>query len=402
MATQYGAVNIITKYGQPSLDLQFSGPKGSLKDRMGDVEVEFTRSSVGTYVGSDGLIKTAVDDEARFDHDPVTGENLGLLIEESRTNLVQYSEDFQNQWSVGGGGSGGSATNSQTVSPDGNNTGAKFAAPATRYLTETTTETGMPNTGVRFNLAAGTFDSVITGSPDSYDIDPAGNGWYRCWFTVSNLTFSVYAKKGELDFIGIQILNSNVYLYALNSTSNQTSTTDGIYVWGGQLEANAGFPTSYIPTSGSTVTRAADVASITGTNFSSWFNGNQGTMVSDVIVPSTDCSYYAFTGANHITALALSSPGTLTQSIGSQLSFAGTSYDDPVKFAVAYDDLEFVAVRDGGTVQSDPSTVNKTGIDKLYLGRYYSGTNFAKGVTISRLAYYPRRLTDEQLQELTQ
>jgi hypothetical protein len=45
MATESGAVNIITKYGQPSLDLQFSGPKGSLKDRMGDVGVEFTRST---------------------------------------------------------------------------------------------------------------------------------------------------------------------------------------------------------------------------------------------------------------------------------------------------------------------------------------------------------------------
>jgi PDZ domain-containing secreted protein len=45
-------------------------------------------------VGSDGLIKSAAVNEARFDHNPVTGESLGLLIEESRTNLLTNSSDY--------------------------------------------------------------------------------------------------------------------------------------------------------------------------------------------------------------------------------------------------------------------------------------------------------------------
>ena len=73
---------------RPTLNLNFA------RSKTLDPRITFTRASTGTYVGSDGLIKTAVADEARFDHDPETGESLGLLIEGSRTNLINYSEDF--------------------------------------------------------------------------------------------------------------------------------------------------------------------------------------------------------------------------------------------------------------------------------------------------------------------
>ena len=74
----------------PSLTLDFAN------SRRLDPRITFTRSSTATYVGSNGLIKTAPVDEARFDHDPETLESLGLLIEESRTNLISYSQDFTN------------------------------------------------------------------------------------------------------------------------------------------------------------------------------------------------------------------------------------------------------------------------------------------------------------------
>ena len=67
---------------KPSLNLNFA------RARALDPRITFTRASVGTYVGRDGRIKTAGNNEARFDHDPVTLESLGLLIEESRTNIV--------------------------------------------------------------------------------------------------------------------------------------------------------------------------------------------------------------------------------------------------------------------------------------------------------------------------
>ena len=84
---------------QPSLDLQFATGK-TLDDRVsGNNLITFSRADAttcATYVDSNGVIQTAAANVPRFDHDPVTGESLGLLIEESRTNLVTHSEQLNN------------------------------------------------------------------------------------------------------------------------------------------------------------------------------------------------------------------------------------------------------------------------------------------------------------------
>jgi hypothetical protein len=61
-------------FNTSSLDLQFARTKTL------DPRITFTRASSGTFVGSDGLIKTATTNEPRFDHNPTTGESLGLLV----------------------------------------------------------------------------------------------------------------------------------------------------------------------------------------------------------------------------------------------------------------------------------------------------------------------------------
>ena len=83
---------------RPTLDQRFAKDTSLVDKVSGQNLITFSRASSGTYVDSDGLIKTAVTDAPRFDHDPETGESLGLLIEESRTNQLLYSQEFDNAW----------------------------------------------------------------------------------------------------------------------------------------------------------------------------------------------------------------------------------------------------------------------------------------------------------------
>ena len=87
-------------FNRTVLDLNFAGNKSLIDAVSGNNLITFTRASTATYVGNDGLIKTAAVDEARFNHDFTTGESLGLLIEESRTNILLKSEKL-NEWIIG-------------------------------------------------------------------------------------------------------------------------------------------------------------------------------------------------------------------------------------------------------------------------------------------------------------
>lgn len=48
----------------------------------------FTRASNGTYWDRAGVMQTASNDTPRWDHDPVTGEAAGLILENAMTNLL--------------------------------------------------------------------------------------------------------------------------------------------------------------------------------------------------------------------------------------------------------------------------------------------------------------------------
>ena len=240
---------------RPALDLNFARQK-----RL-DSRVTFTRASTGTYVGSDGLIKTAADNEARFDHDPETGESLGLLVEEARTNIQKYSTDFATQWTFAGTGTGVLYPN-VALAPDNTFTASKLAAENTRYLKGSDNGLNLASGYARFDLATGSFIESI-GDVTSYGIVAVGNGWYRVHMATGGYCASVYAKAAELSQIGIQLFGNGFLIYSKDGAAS--NTTNGILIWGAQMEAGA-FPTSYIPTTSSTVTRSADVASLTNSS----------------------------------------------------------------------------------------------------------------------------------------
>ena len=433
-------VNHLYPTTRPSLDLNFARQK-----RL-DPRVTFTRGSTATYVGDDGLIKTAASNEARFDHDPATGESLGLLVEEAKTNLVLESEDWGNTtyWYSNGnkGGLNNSsskdyfiATNNTTdvLSPDGANNAVKLTGdtsytssgfalgrvnivPKSITLSQNTVYTFSlfvkdPNSvldsnqklwiifGSAFSNTNGraAFDlqnNVVTFAADysngSGSIESYPNGWKKLTATFAN------TSSGGTPYIYIQ--------EADNQSGPNTFSTNGesFYAFGFQIE-QAYFPTSYIPTSGSTVTRSADVASMTGTNFSSFWNNNAGSVLFDGI-PKTTTRLSDYWSAHNTGSrgyeLYVNSSGTMYHYINFGASIllnpisAGTRY----RVCSAFDTSSINSSVNGGSVIS-ASGVAATGISTFNIGKAYSG--YTMNGHIARLTYYPTRLTDSQLQELT-
>jgi len=384
----------------PSLVLPFA------LDKALDPRITFTRASSGTYWDASGVLQTATTDEPRFDHNPVTGESLGLLVEGAATNLLTYSEEFDNaNWTK----TDITVTADVFVAPDGTTTADKIIPDATTTFHRVLQTPDLVNGSVYtyscyfhaaefdygylyvysadegriFNLADGTLGSVIISSPDASTISDAGNGWYKCSITVT---------------VGAGA--SGAWVGATNSASSANILGDGvsgIYIWGAQLETGSR-ASSYIKTEASTVTRAADSASMTGTNFSSWYNAAEGTFVLDAVGYESGQSIVAAQNAaftNYIELawrtpgltlpLAYIADGGVNQALLSGLS-AGSN-----KTALAYRNNDFALSANGGAPTTD-SLGTVPSVDRLV---FYANS------TIKRLAYYPRRLPDAQLQAIT-
>jgi hypothetical protein len=406
-----GGPNLLNKLS-PSLLLNFTNTSTL------DPRITFTRSTTATFTGSNGLIQTAAIDAPRFDYNPTTLASLGLLIEEQRVNLWTYSEQFDNAaWTK----TNSSITANTVIAPDGALTGDKITSnisqlgfvvqslsqtTGTAYTVSVYAKAGEYNfcqlritgtvvasiTRAYFNLANGTTTGVANCTAS---ITPAGNGWYRCsitYTTVATATASprIYGQVNASDTVG--------------------DGTSGIYIWGAQLEAGA-FATSYIPTVASQVTRAADFASITGTNFSSWYNASEGTFYADFTPLSSD--YLAnknlflasdntasnFNGLRYVTSgsrpgLGVTSAGATQANISTGTMVAGTSY----RIAGAYKVNDFAVSRNGAAAGTDTSgtvpVVNRAEIGAL------AGANIGSQ-HLARLAYYPRRLANAELQGIT-
>lgn len=375
------------------------------------------------------VLQTAASGVPRFDHNPVTGESLGLLIEEQRTNLLTYSGQFDNAaWTK----TDATVYPNATVAPDGTLSGdlivyttASSAHPTfqntalTSGIAYTQTvyvksagqaffniygSTGFNSGGfVTFNLSTGTVSNsnLFTGA-----ISSVGNGWYKCSVTAS----ATSTVSGRLVMRGLPSEPGS-------SGSGNLYTGDGysgIYIWGAQLEAGA-FPTSYIPTTSEQVTRAADAASMTGTNFSSWYRQDEGTLFGDAVDPVLPAVSRAIvevndgTDANRFNIQSKSQDdntvgfvGVSKSSIVINLQAAGLG-DGRVKAAFALGPIlsgGAIGCADGNLAPSIVDPIIPMPLSSLRIGATSIGAAVWNG-TIKKIAYYPKRLTNAELQALT-
>jgi len=433
----------------PSLVLDFANSKTL------DPRITFSRTTTATRMNELGLIETVDADVARFDHKYENGviKSLGLLVEESRQNLLTYSED----WSAYQAKQSLDVTINDITSPDGAETADKLQCNASglsndgfiqklqtvtastkTYTTSWFVKRGNTDrTNLSTALSGGTYLAVYayidwTSSPVSFNyddnngspvytvhpsLDEYPNGWYRASISITNNNTNT------------QITNR---IYA--SSRSSTVYGDYVYAWGSQAEEGS-FPTSYIPRlDASTATRNPDSVSMTGNNFSDWYNQSEGTLYASASILGKNIHT---TGVEYPNGICKISNSGENASRSRVLYFGGNADPDRVSFGNR-DSSTSTTLRDDtfGDIQSNQyyrvcgtyinndeqalclngesvgyngTNVNPPTPNQLLIGSGYNGGIAGAPIQdemylnghISKLTYYPTRLSNDNLQTLT-
>lgn len=410
---------------KPTLNLNFAG------ERSLDPRITFSRSSIGTYVDEDGIIRYAAEDEPRFEYDGATGESLGLLIEEFRTNTVLHSGDLtasswtapvNSSWSAGDIAPDG-VTTSNRLTEDLFATDQEHSVSVAVANLSGGADPGIDitvsfwakssNRGIRARALAWAnwnfyFDIAnVSGNRDaqiaSGNLIPFPNGWYKCVYTGN--------VQGNRRF-SLQMFDT------ATTAGNVTYPGDGssyVDLFGVQTEAGS-FSTSYIPTNGAEVDRELDLCEILETNFSSWFNNPAGTFSLEARTIINGPNWFFGTGlvtiANEqqINMYQGDSATTGSRRLATGMANASVielteNVTDSFKAAAGYEySIGRSASYNGGTAIA--SNVSNITPNYLTIGSrtrpISGGKKWLGGQSwIARLAYYPRRLSDEQLEALT-
>jgi len=416
---------------RPSFSRDFAGEK-TLDNGTGPA-ITFTRASDATFFDANGTLQTASNDAPRFDHDPATAANpsRGLLIEEARTNLLVRSEEFSTTWVT----SNSAITANSVAAPTGSTTADTLVennAANFHYVEQLVSTTTNSNNyvfscfvkaGTRSaaritilegatlsrqvrataDLASGTVVGLglNSGSLTAATIQNVGSGWFR---------ISVAGILGGSD-TSIRCL---VFIGQDTSTFNYTGDgTSDIFIWGAQLEAGA-FPTSYIPTTTAAATRAADSAVVTPV--SSFYNQSEGTLFAEAMrtqaVAAGAFPVMVWLQANDPTVrmvllatsgrayFAANSVATTEWEIGASLAKYDITLGTAFKIAGGYAADNVAVSMNGQSVDTDTAAQVLSGLTIFRIGRSNGATNFWNG-HIRKIAYWPKRLTNTLLEQLT-
>jgi hypothetical protein len=419
----------------PSLDLDFTGQK-SLKDGIsGQDLITFTRASSGTYVGSDGLIKSATTNEPRFDHNPTTGESLGLLVEEARTNSIRNNTmvgavagtpgTLPTNWSSFTSLTGltrqivGIGTEDGVAYIDIRLSGTPSAAGTYAFYTETSTGvaaiSGQTWTVSQYiKLQAGTLTGINLVRLSFQENNSSGG-----YLTEQNTSVSTPTSTS---LVGQKVTASRTLNQAtaaflqpgFNVTLSGVAIDITLRIGLPQLEQGA-FATSVIPTTTATVTRAADVASITGAAFSSFYNQAEGTVFADVTLtrPPSLAGLNIIgigdgTNSNRVqVGTSISASGNIngvvtTGGVAQAQPLVGSiSSVGPHKIAFGYATNSVQIGVNGSLGTEDTSATMPSTITSAYFANA-ANPNAPASITFKRFTFWPTRLPNTAIQSITQ
>ena len=385
-------------------------------------DFDFSRGSAATRINSQGLIENVVSGQSRLEYPLIDGVVNGcpsLLLEPQRTNLVTYSEDFSNAyWTKGGS----SIVINNAISPDGSLNADKLVEDTStggHFLYKQLTTTALSTYTASVFAKVGENDFIILQDPFSsgnprqwFDLNngilgtgtnisnasiiPFGNGFYKCTVTwvISSTNGGLGINTSKLD----------------NSTSYTGDGTSGVYIYGAQLE-EASYPTSYIPTNGTTVTRLAETAN--GAGDATTFNDSEGVLMVEISALDNDLTlrqislsdgtlsnqlviYYG-NGSNKI--FYYLSVGGVAQVNDSVIISDIVSFN---KIAFKYKQNDFALWINGVNLLSDSSgnTYSASTLSELNLTNGQGSGDYFYGKT-KQIQYFQTALTDSELEQLT-
>lgn len=384
------------------------------------------RASERRVFGPTGLLETVASGVAGFDHDPITGRSLGLLVEEARTNICLQSEDFANaSWLEGASmlavvgneaaAPDGTTTADLLIDDSGGGTGAVDISQAITLATLTTYTLsiyvkadqldwvrlhivllGSLDIEAFFDLTNGAVGSSPGANNTSEFIEDVGDGFFRC-----GIVFLSDAVDTTCSF----------QIFVAEADGDSTVDLDGtssIFAWGAQVEAGA-FPTSYIKTEASSVTRNADVVSTTDV---SWLNASAGTMYfrgrSNAFSNSEFRVWQLDDGTNderiRVYALAVGRPialgvdggGTQFQLTADTANVVNTEYASSLAWAA--NDIAFISNSD--PVETDSLATLPT-VTQLSVGSEGVGSLGQINGHIAEIRYYNVRKDNQFLEDLS-
>ena len=267
---KFGNGNFATKAGST---LCYDDQNGNFKP----IPMDFSRNSIGTRVNKQGLIEVMQADIPRIDY---TDTDKGVaLLEPQRTNIALESNQFnESEWSktntsvsaneTGVGGSTDawllSKSSSdglirQFITTTGANTFSVYVKKGSLSYVRLFIASSTESSSIYVNLNNGS-TGTSTGSP-TVKVVTMDNSWYRCIITKDTTNIN------------------NFRIYPANADNDTSGTTGNIYIQNAQVEVGS-YETSYIPTSGSTVQRAADVANNAGN--SEVFSDSSGVLFANI------------------------------------------------------------------------------------------------------------------------
>ena len=393
---------------QPTLDLNFAAVKKL------DPRITFYRTTTGSYIDENGDYRWASANEPRFDHDEVTHESKGLLMEVARTNKLSSGNNIPSG-SNSGGSPGPSLVANNVEAPDGS-----FTA---RTIDYSNASSNMNSANIEFGgwdsdpsgktYSASIWVKGIAGQHINFYLDASGQGSSN----TGKGNFTLTGKWQRLSVYHTYPAGSNAAYLRCGSRNLQTGVEGTATVtsfWGTTIVEESQ-PGSTIATPIVPVTTTPDYALIDGEEFSEFYSPLEHTTVMigqrASNVAGADGRLYTISDGSSSqvapdwdfddgTKLRFSTNvGGSTQTLQRIESWSGINDEFKIAAGIALNN-QIGVVNGVAIAAADTSCAIPTGVDRLYFGLRGDGGNQGS-LTIKRFIFYPKRLPDSQLVTLT-